>query len=255
MQTRRLEGKAALVTGGASGIGKATARLFLEEGAMVAIADLNGALAQETADELRSLGPLHVVVGDVASMADGARMVAETTEAFGKLDVVVTAAGIPSRSRIGDLGEEEFDRIIGVNLKGMYTVIHAAVPHLKRQGGGTIVTIGSEMSFVADFNAPAYNASKGGVVMFTKSIALDLIRDNIRVNSLCPGITQTPLLDAEIATSPDPDATRAEFAAWAPIGRASEPVEQARGVLFLACDESSFAVGTTLLIDGGRTAE
>jgi NAD(P)-dependent dehydrogenase (short-subunit alcohol dehydrogenase family) len=252
--TRRLDGKAALVTGGASGIGRATARLFLEEGASVAIADINRELAEETAAELGTLGPVHVTVGDVSVMADGARMVAETVAAFGKLNVVVTAAGIPSRSRIADLPEEEFDRIIGVNLKGMYTVIHAAVPHLKAQGGGTIVTIGSEMGFVADSNAPAYNASKGGVIMFTKSIAIDLIADNIRVNSLCPGITQTPLLETEILTSPDPAATRAEFAAWAPIGRASEPVEQARGVLFLACDESSFAVGTTLLIDGGYTA-
>jgi NAD(P)-dependent dehydrogenase (short-subunit alcohol dehydrogenase family) len=252
--TRRLDGKAALVTGGASGIGRATARLFLEEGASVAIADINRDLAEETAAELRSLGPVHVTVGDVSVMADGARMVAETVAAFGKLNVVVTAAGLPSRSRIADLPEEEFDRIIGVNLKGMYTVIHAAVPHLKQQGGGTIVTIGSEMGFVADSNAPAYNASKGGVIMFTKSIAIDLIADNIRVNSLCPGITQTPLLETEILTSPDPDATRAEFAAWAPIGRASEPVEQARGVLFLACEESSFAVGPTLLIDGGYTA-
>ncbi len=252
--TRRLEGKAALVTGAASGIGRATAKLFLEEGASVGIADLNGALAQATADELRAIGPVHVVVGDVSSVADGARMVDETAAAFGRLDVVVTAAGIPSRSRIADLTEEEFDRIIGVNLKGMYTVIHAAIPHLKRQGGGTIVTIGSEMSFVADFNAPAYNASKGGVVMFTKSIAIDLIRDNIRVNSLCPGITQTPLLDAEIATSPDPAATRIEFAEWAPIGRASDPSEQAKGVLFLACEESSFAVGTTLVLDGGFTS-
>jgi NAD(P)-dependent dehydrogenase (short-subunit alcohol dehydrogenase family) len=254
MQTRRFAGKAVLVTGGGSGIGKATVRLFLEEAAMVTIADNNAAVAEATADEFRSLGRVHVVVGDVASMTDAARMVTETTTTFGRLDVVVCAAGIPSRSRISELTEAEFDRIIAVNLKGMYTVIHAAVPHLKRQGGGTIVTIGSEMGFVADPNAPAYNASKGGVIMFTKSIALDLIRDNIRVNSLCPGITQTPLLDTEIATSPDPDATRAEFAAWAPIGRPADPVEQARGVLFLASDDSSFAVGTTLLLDGGYTA-
>jgi NAD(P)-dependent dehydrogenase (short-subunit alcohol dehydrogenase family) len=249
----RLEGKAALVTGGASGIGKATAKLFLEEGARVTIADNNGPLAAATAAELGAIGPLHVVVGDVSAFADGARMVAEAVEAHGGLDVVVCAAGIPSRSRIADLTEAEFDRIIGVNLKGMYTVIHHAVPHL-RDRRGTIVTIGSEMGFTADPNAPAYNASKGGVIMFTKSIALDLIQDGIRVNSLCPGITQTPLLDTEIETSEDPDATRAEFAAWAPIGRAADPVEQARGVLFLASDESSFAVGTTLLLDGGRTA-
>ena len=168
---------------------------------------------------------------------------------------MVCAAGITSRSRIAVLSEEEFDRVIAVNLKGMYTIIHAAVPRLKEAGGGTIVTVGSEMGFVADPNAPAYNASKGGVIMFTKSIAVDLIGENIRVNCACPGITQTPLLDAEVATSADPEATRAEFAQWAPIGRASEPAEQARGILFLASEESSFAVGTTLLLDGGYTAQ
>jgi NAD(P)-dependent dehydrogenase (short-subunit alcohol dehydrogenase family) len=250
----RLQGKVALVTGGASGIGAAIVKLFLEEGAAVGLADIDADRAHATAAELGSLGRVHVVVGDVALMADGARMVDETAAELGGLDVVVTAAGIPSRSRIAELGEAEWDRIIAVNLKGMYTVIHAAVPHLRRRGGGSIVTIGSEMGFVADPNAPAYNASKGGVIMFTKSIAVDLIADGIRVNSLCPGITQTPLLDAEIATSPDPEATRAEFAAWAPIGRAADPAEQAKAALFLASDESSFAVGTTLLVDGGYTA-
>ncbi len=250
----RLQGKAALITGGASGIGKATARLFLEEGAKVTIGDNNRPMLEATAKELGEVGPLHAVDGDVANVEDGKRMVAEAAAAHGKLDIVVCAAGITSRARITTLSENEFDRVIGVNLKGLYTIIHAAIPLLKEQGGGTIVTVGSEMGFVADPNAPAYNASKGGVIMFTKSIALDLISENIRVNCLCPGITQTPLLDAEVATSPDPEATRAEFATWAPIGRTADPVEQARGILFLASDESSFAVGTTLLLDGGFTA-
>jgi NAD(P)-dependent dehydrogenase (short-subunit alcohol dehydrogenase family) len=251
----RLEGKVALITGGASGIGRATARLFLEEGARVTIADNNEPLLAATAEELGGLGSLHTVAGDVSRFADGERIVAEAASAHGGLDIVVCAAGITSRSRIAVLSEEEFDRVIAVNLKGMYTIIHAAVPRLKAGGGGTIVTVGSEMGFVADPNAPAYNASKGGVIMFTKSIAVDLIGENIRVNCACPGITQTPLLDAEVATSADPEATRAEFAQWAPIGRASEPAEQARGILFLASEESSFAVGTTLLLDGGYTAQ
>jgi NAD(P)-dependent dehydrogenase (short-subunit alcohol dehydrogenase family) len=250
----RLEGQAALITGGASGIGKATARLFLEEGAQVTIGDINRPMLEATVEELRVLGPVHAVAGDVASFADGEQMVAEAVTAHGKLDLVVCAAGITSRSRISALSVEEFDRVIGVNLKGLYTIIHAAIPWLKQQGGGTIVTVGSEMGFVADPNAPAYNASKGGVIMFTKSIAVDLIAHNIRVNCLCPGITQTPLLEAEVETSANPEATRAEFAEWAPIGRTADPIEQARGILFLASEESSFAVGTTLLLDGGFTA-
>jgi NAD(P)-dependent dehydrogenase (short-subunit alcohol dehydrogenase family) len=249
----KLKGKSAFISGGASGIGEATARLFLENGAEVTIADNNSELLRETADKLTSLGAVHAVVGDVASVADGERMMAGAVSASGRVDVVVCAAGITSRSRIGKLDKAEFDRVIAVNLTGMYTVIHAALPHLRRQGGGTILTVGSEMGFVADRNAPAYNASKGGVIMFTKSLAVDLIKENIRVNCLCPGITQTPLLEAEMTLSEDPEATHAEFAAWAPIGRTAEPVEQAQGILFLASEESSFAVGTTLLLDGGFT--
>lgn len=250
----RIDGRSALVTGGASGIGKATARLFLEEGAQVTIGDNNGSTLGATAEELLNLGSVHTVAGDVASVEDAERMVGEAARVHGKLDIVVCAAGITSRSPIAELSEEEFDRLISVNLKGLYTVIHAAIPHLRMQGGGTIVTVGSEMGFVADPNAPAYNASKGGVTMFTKSMALDLIRENIRVNCLCPGITQTPMLEAEVAASADPEATRVEFANWAPIGRPAEPIEQARGILFLASEESSFAVGTALLLDGGFTA-
>lgn len=251
----KLEGKSAFITGGASGIGRATAHLFLEHGAEVTIADNNAELLRRTAEELGSRGVIHAVVGDVASVADGTRMMEECVRASGRVDVVVCAAGIPSRSRIADLEEDEFDRVISVNLKGMYTIVRAALPYLRRQGGGTIVTVGSEMGFVADPNAPVYNASKGGVIMFTKAIALDLIGENIRVNCICPGITQTALLEAEVELSEDPEATRAEFATWAPIGRAADPAEQANGILFLASDDSSFAVGTTLLLDGGFTSK
>lgn len=250
----KLGGKCAFISGGASGIGQSTARLFLENGATVCIGDNNAELLRSTRDALSSLGSIHAVEGDVALVADGERMLAEAATSMGQIDVVVCAAGITSRSRISELEEDEFDRVIAVNLKGMYTIIHAAIPHLRRQGGGTIVTVGSEMGVVADPNAPAYNASKGGVIMFTKSLAVDLIKENIRVNCLCPGITQTPLLEVEVTLSDDPEATRAEFAAWAPIGRPADPTEQARGILFLASDDSSFAVGTNLLLDGGFTA-
>jgi NAD(P)-dependent dehydrogenase (short-subunit alcohol dehydrogenase family) len=136
----------------------------------------------------------------------------------------------------------------------MFTLIKAAAPLMIEQGGGTIVTVGSELSFVADPETPAYNASKGAVVMFTKAIALDLIRHGIRVNAMCPGTTWTPLIEQELATSPDPAALRADLDAWGPIGRVARPDEQARGILFLASDDSSYAVGTSLVIDGGFTA-
>jgi NAD(P)-dependent dehydrogenase (short-subunit alcohol dehydrogenase family) len=251
----RLEGKNALITGGASGIGLATARLFLEEGAHVTIGDINEHSLQQATKELGSVGPTYGFQGDVSIMSDAARIVEEADAAHGGLDIVVTAAGVTSRSRLDRLTEEEWDRVIGVNLKGVFTIVKAAAPRLKARGGGSIVTIGSEMGFVAEGEVPAYNASKGGVIMLTKSLALDLIADNIRVNSVCPGITQTPLLEEELRISEDPEATRLEFQKWAPIGRTSDPREQAYGVLFLASGEGSFAVGTTLLLDGGYTSK
>lgn len=252
---QRLEGKSALVTGGASGIGRATARLFLEEGAKVTIADIDETtLADAVAGLQRVSGDVQGVRGDVRSVADGARFVASAVERFGRLDVLFCNAGITSMSPIETLTEEEWDAVIDTNLKGQYTLVKAAVPHMKARGGGVIITMGSEMGMVAVPESPAYNASKGGVIMFTRSIALDLIRYNIRVNSLCPGVTQTPLLEREVRSSPDPEATAREQAAWAPIRRIADPSEIARGALFLATDESSFAVGSCLVLDGGYTA-
>jgi len=253
---KRLEGKSAVVTGGASGIGKATARLFVEEGAKVTIADVN---EKHLADAVAELGQfskdVQAVRGDVRSMKDGERIVAAAVERFGSLDVLFCNAGITSMSSIESLTEEEWDAVIDTNLKGQFTLVKAAVPQMKSQGGGVIITMGSEMGIVAVPESPAYNASKGGVIMFTRSIALDLIRYNIRVNSLCPGVTQTPLLEREVETSPDPERTRREQAEWAPIRRIADPSEIARGALFLASDESSFAVGSTLVLDGGYTAK
>lgn len=251
----RLAGKSALITGGASGIGRATASLFLAEGAYVTIADRNADMLAATREALAPAGDIHTVHGDVSKVSDGQRMVAEAAKKFGRLDIVVCAAGITSRSRLVDLSEEEFDRVLAVNVKGMYAVIRPAVPRLIDQGGGTIVTVGSEMGVVADASSPVYNASKGAVIMFSKALALDLIAANIRVNCLCPGITDTPLLEEEIRASADPAATREEFGKWAPIGRSADPIEEARGILFLASDESSFAVGTALVLDGGFTSK
>jgi NAD(P)-dependent dehydrogenase (short-subunit alcohol dehydrogenase family) len=243
----RLDGKAALITGGASGIGLATARLFLEEGAAVTIADIDG-------DALARVGlPVQAVHGDVASMADAERMVAEAIAAHGRIDVLFCNAGIPARIPIEELTEEQWDRVLAVNVKGMFTVTKAALPHMKAAGGGSIVFTGSELSFVGDAETPAYSASKGAVLTLTKSLALDLIRYGIRVNAICPGTTMTPLIERELETAPDPDALRAELATWGPIRRTAEPVEQARGVLFLAT-EATYAVGTALLMDGGFTA-
>jgi NAD(P)-dependent dehydrogenase (short-subunit alcohol dehydrogenase family) len=250
----KLTDQCALVSGGASGIGKAIARLFLEEGASVVISDINGAALEAAVKELSAIGPVSGVEGDVRSMADAGQMVGAAVQRHGQLDVLVCNAGITSVMPIEQLGEEEWDAVLGTNVKGMFTLVKHAVPQMIRQGGGKIVTLGSEMGMVAVPESPAYNASKGAVIMFTKSLAVDLIRHNIRVNSLCPGITRTPLLQAEVDNSVDPARTAAEQASWAPILRVADPAEIARVALFLASDDSSFAVGSCLVLDGGFTA-
>ncbi|MCW2590537.1 MAG: NAD(P)-dependent dehydrogenase, short-chain alcohol dehydrogenase family [Mycobacterium sp.] len=251
----RLDGKRALVTGGASGIGKAIAQLFLESGARTVISDLDAAKLASAKEELAPYGTVSTVAGDVRDMADAGRMVQAAVDEFGGLDTVVCNAGITSVMPIEELDEAEWDAVLTTNVKGMFTVIKQAIPHLKAAGGGTIVNLGSEMGIVAVPESPAYNASKGAVIMFTKSIALDLIRYNIRVNALCPGITRTPLLQAEVDNSLDPAKTAAEQAAWAPVLRVADPREIAQGALFLASDDSSFAVGSCLVLDGGFTAK
>ena len=250
----RLANKAVLISGGASGIGRSIAEVFLGEGASVVISDINAAMLEETVLSLSTLGPVRGVVGDVRKMSAGAAMVQETVDTYGAIDILVCNAGITSVMSIEQLGEDEWDAVMNTNAKGMYTLVKAAVPFMKNQGGGRIVTLGSEMGIVAVPESPAYNASKGAVIMFTKSIAIDLIRYNIRVNSLCPGITQTPLLQAEVDNSINPAATAAAQAVWAPVMRVADPREIAQGALFLASDESSFAVGSCLVLDGGYTA-
>lgn len=250
----KLDGKRALVTGGASGIGYAIAQLFLENGARTVIGDIDDATLAGAVAELAEFGTVRAVAGDVRSMADAGRMVQAVVDEFGGLDTVVCNAGITSVRSIENLDEAEWDAVLTTNVKGMFTVIKQAVAHLKEAGGGTIVTLGSEMGFVAVPESPAYNASKGAVIMFTKSLALDLIRYDIRVNALCPGITRTPLLQSEVDDSLDPAKTAAEQASWAPMLRVADPREIAKGALFLASDDSSFATGSCLVLDGGFTA-
>ena len=251
----RLDGKTALVSGGASGIGKAIAQLYLEEGARVVITDIDADALKLAVEELSAYGPVSGVGGDVRSMDDAGEMVREAVERYGALDVLVCNAGITSVMPIELLEEDEWDRVLATNVKGMFTLVKHAVPQMKAQGHGNIVTLGSEMGIVAVPESPAYNASKGAVIMFTKSLALDLIRHNIRVNSLCPGITRTPLLQAEVDNSLDPEKTAAEQATWAPINRVADPREVAQGALWLASDDSSFVVGSCLVVDGGFTAQ
>src|ERR1700676_3237383 len=178
----RLSGKSALITGGASGIGKAIAQLFAQEGAHVVITDINAAALDAAVGELGQYGKVSGIAGDVRSMADAGRMVQHAVDVHGGLDILVCNAGITSVMPIEQLSEEEWDAVLTTNVKGMFTMVKQAVPQMIKGGGGKIVTLGSEMGIVAVPESPAYNASKGAVIMFTKSIAIDLIRHNIGVN-------------------------------------------------------------------------
>lgn len=246
-----LTGSAILITGGASGIGLATAQLFLEEGAGVTIADRNEKGLREASEALRGLGKLHTVAADVSKVADTEAMAASHMAAHGRLDYLACVAGIPGVAPIGDLDEALWDQVLGVNLKGVYLTIKAAVPYLKERGGA-IVTLGSEAGLIGIADLAAYCASKGGVINMTRALALELIPHGIRVNCLCPGITNTPMCQAEAEMAPDPAAVWESWKSWAPAGRWAEPREQAKAILFLMRD-ATFSVGSVLSTDGGYT--
>jgi NAD(P)-dependent dehydrogenase (short-subunit alcohol dehydrogenase family) len=247
-----LKGRSIIITGGASGIGLATAELFLAEGAGVTIADLNAAGLAAAAEKLGGGSRLHTVAGDVSKFASAQAMIESHVAAHGGLDYLFCCAGVPGVAPIEDLTEEIWDRVIGVNLKGVYTMIRAAVPKMKERGGA-IVTMGSEAGITGQPDLTAYCASKGGVVNMTRALALELIKSGIRVNCLCPGITNTPMCEIEANMAPDPAAVWESWKNWAPIGRWADPSEQAKAVLYLMRD-ATFAVGSVLVSDGGYTA-
>ena len=250
-----IEGRVALVTGGAKGIGQAIATLCAEEGASVVILDYDREALDVTVTTLKSAGhEVTGVAGDVSQPEDCKRAVEVAIQQYGKLNMVFPNAGIPLIASIVDVEPNDVDRIIDINLKGVIYICKYAVPELIKAGGGAIVTTGSEMAFAADPANPVYDATKAGVVMLTKSLALDLIKYNIRVNSVCPGVTNTPLLRQEVETSPDPVQRELENNAWAPIGRVADPVEMAHPAVFMASDLASFMVGSAVLVDGGFTS-
>lgn len=253
MDEKSLSAKVALITGGSSGIGQSTAELFLDEGASVAIVGRDQTRLDSAIELLAPHGEVHAIAGDVSSMDEASRVVAGAVERFGGLDYVFCNAGVPGVAPIEDLTEELWDHVLGVNLKGVYTIIRASVPYLKQRGGGAIVTSGSEAGITGQPQLAAYCASKGGVINMTRALALELIPFNIRVNCLSPGITDTPMCQAEAEMAPEPEKVWEAWANWAPIARWSDPAEQARAVLFLMRD-ATFSVGSVLVTDGGYTA-
>jgi len=250
----RLEGKVALITGGASGIGKVTAELFAQEGAHVALADVADEAGAAVAEGIGSAGAeVTYVHADVSSATDVAGMVAATVERFGRLDVLFNNAGVflaDDRSVL-DTEEDVWDRVMAINLKGVYLGCRYGIPAMLASGGGSIVNMSSFVALMgAAFPQIAYTASKGGVLAMTREIAVEFARKGIRANALCPAPIETPLTERMLA---DPVA-RERRLVHVPIGRFGRAEEIANAALFLASDESSLMTGAALVVDGGITA-
>jgi 2-keto-3-deoxy-L-fuconate dehydrogenase len=236
-----------LVTGGASGIGLATVARFREEGCVVAALDRDeDALARSGADDTR--------VCDVADESSVTAAVDAAAAALGGLDVVVCGAGVASRGDVTTCPPEEFGRVMGVNVRGVYLTCRAAIPHLREAGGGAIVVVASQLGLVAVPDAAAYCASKGAAVNLARAMALDHAHEGIRVNAVCPGPTDTPMVERFFAETGDPQGTRAAFEAATAIGRLIEPAEIAEAIAFLASERGGGTVGAALVVDAGYTA-
>lgn len=251
----KLKGKVALVTGGTEGMGYATAELFLSEGARVVITGRSGEKGRKALAKLKRKGEVLFVGGDVSVAKDAKRMVDETVKSFGRLDILFNNAGVYLEKLAEDTTEAEWDRIIDVNLKGTFLVTKYAVPVMKRQRSGVIVNNSSDAGLVGNRSCPAYCASKGAITIMTKAMALDYAKYNIRVNSVNPGVIDTPMLAYEARASGDVKGYIKRMNEDHPIGRIGRAEEVARAVLFLASDESSFVTGAALSIDGGLTAQ
>ena len=252
----RLKDKVCIITGGGSGIGRASALLFAQEGARLAIADKKPASAESVAAECARKGAEAIAIEvDVASAAAVERMITRTIEKFGRLDVLVNNAGYGITGSVVETEPDAWDALIAVNVRGVFLCSKYAIPAMKRTGGGAIVNTASVVAAVGIANRAAYCASKGAVAALTRAIAIDHVGDGIRCNAVAPGTIDTPYFAEILKKSPDPEALRKSLAARQLLGRLGTPEEIAVGILFLASDESRFATGTILTIDGGMTAQ
>jgi len=247
----RLDGKVALVTGAGSGIGRATAVRFAEEGASVACADLRGDAARETAAAIG--GDTLGIELDVTSSPSIRVGVAQTVEALGGLDILVCNAGVTIVGSVMDLSEDEWDTELATNLKSVFLCAKAAWDHLAAGGGGSILSTASMAGQWAIPDDAAYCASKAGVIMLTKCMALDGAKQNIRANCVCPGYTQTPMIEGYFEAQPDPAAAKSFAERMHPLGRLGDPLDHANAFVYLASDEAAWVTGTALVVDGGIT--
>jgi NAD(P)-dependent dehydrogenase (short-subunit alcohol dehydrogenase family) len=252
----RLDGRVAIVTGASSGFGAATAQLFAEAGAKVTLAARRGDRLKEVAAALKSPADCTLTVQtDVTMEAQVKRMVDMTLDRFGRLDVLVTSAGVIARTPVSDIQADDWDRLMAVNLKGPFLCCKHVLPHMIARHDGRIVNLASYLGlFAGSGSSPAYNASKGGVVMLTRSIAVKHGPDGVRANAICPGFIKTELNRDLIDKAPDPIHKEREIAAAYPLRRLGTPDDVAYAALYLASDASSWVTGECLMLEGGLTA-
>ncbi len=252
-----LKHKVALVTGGTSGIGLAVAQRFRKEGAAVAVAGRRPDRCEAAVAMLKKVQGESIVTGicaDVTRAQDVARMVATAVEFFGRIDILVNSAGLYLEKRLEETSEEEWQAIIDVNLKGVYLCCREIHQHFQSRGGGTIINISSDAGLTGNAECAAYCAAKGGVSNLTRALALDYAGQNIRVNAVCPGVIDTPMLHQVVACQSEPAAYLRKTAADHPLGRIGRVEEVAFAVLMLASDEAGFTTGANFSVDGGITA-
>jgi len=252
----RFQGNVAAVTGGAAGIGQATAVAFAREGAAVAIVDKDQAQGEVVANEIKEQGgDVLVVPTDIALENEVQRMVEEVTRLWGRLDILVNNAGIYYQADVVDTPSDVWDNILAVNLSGAFLCTKYAVPVMIGGGGGVVINIASEAGLVGIKGQVAYNVSKGGMIALTRSCAVDLAERGIRVNCVCPGTSDTPLVREAVNRAPDPATARRALEEVRPLNRLGKPEEIAAAILYLASSEAGYATGAILSVDGGYTAQ
>jgi len=242
----KLKGKVVFVTGFGSGLGRAIAVLFAQEGAGVAGTSTTEAKGRDTAAMIEKTGNQALFrAGDVSNSAQMKALIDEAVKQFGGLDIVVNSAGVRTNGSITEITEEQWDRTISVNLKGVFVISRLAIPEMIKRGGGVILNIGARSGMAGQAGRAAYCASKGGMITLTEAMAMDHARDKIRVNCICPGPTRTPMVDT---STPE---KLARYKTRVPVGRIGEPEDIAQAALYLASDEASMVTAAILPVDGG----